>query len=238
MKKSAFTLVEILIVIVLFGLLSGIILETYTTITKVAFRMEQDKELAKETLILSQVLQNIAEEATIDYSQYTDLKSKNGITDTLYLTGGQWTGTQIFSTGNCEQAGKLYNENYKEKKDQNADFSWCKLILQKGEDKNNQFTLLGTWKFLQSKMQFKVIPYDSSQEIVNQLQELSNPSEDELKAITEQWKPWFWILGAVYSHFYDPKKWSNSSILPIQLFFGLHGTTPSLYELNETTDEN
>lgn len=98
MKKSAFTLVEILIVIVLFGLLSGIILKTYTTITKVAFRMEQDKELAKETLVLSQVLQNIAAEATIDYSQYHDLKNTNGITDTLYLTGRQRTGTQLFST--------------------------------------------------------------------------------------------------------------------------------------------
>ena len=72
MKKSAFTLVEILIVVILFGLLSGIILKTYTTITKVAFRIEQDKELAKETLVLSQVLQNIAAEATIDYSKYTD----------------------------------------------------------------------------------------------------------------------------------------------------------------------
>lgn len=98
MKKSAFTLVEILIVVVLFALLSGIILQTYSTITKVAFRMEQDKELAKETLILSQVLQNIAEEATIDYEQYPDLTKNNGITDKLYLTGGQWTGTQIFST--------------------------------------------------------------------------------------------------------------------------------------------
>lgn len=98
MKKSAFTLVEILIVVILFGLLSGIILKTYTTITKVAFRIEQDKELAKETLVLSQVLQNIAAEATIDYSKYTDLKSTNGIVDTLYLTGGQWDETQLFST--------------------------------------------------------------------------------------------------------------------------------------------
>jgi len=57
-----------------------------------------DKELAKETLVLSQVLQNIAAEATIDYSQYRDLKNTNGITNTLYLTGGQRTGTQLFST--------------------------------------------------------------------------------------------------------------------------------------------
>lgn len=221
MKKSAFTLVEILIVVVLFGLLSGIILKTYTTITKVAFRMEQDKELAKETLVLSQVLQNIAAEATIDYSQYRDLKNTNGITDTLYLTGGQRTGTQLFSTWNCEDARNLYNEKYRENKDQNADFSSCKLMLQKGDQ---EFALLGTGKFLQSRMQFKVIPYASALE--------------SLEWWTTPAKPWFWILGAVYSPFYDPQKRSNSSILPIQLFFGLHGATPNLYELKETSDED
>ena len=221
MKKSAFTLVEILIVIVLFGLLSGIILKTYTTITKVAFRIEQDKELAKETLVLSQVLQNIAAEATIDYSQYHDLKNTNGITDTLYLTGGQRTGTQLFSTWNCENARNLYDEKYRENKEGNADFSSCKLMLKK---ENQEFALLGTGKFLQSRMQFKVIPYTSALE--------------SLKWWTTAAKPWFWILGAVYSPFYDPQKRSNSSILPIQLFFGLHGATPNLYELKETSDED
>ena len=221
MKKSAFTLVEILIVVVLFGLLSGIILKTYTTITKVAFRIEQDKELAKETLVLSQVLQNIAAEATIDYSKYIDLKNTNGIVDTLYLTGGQWDETQLFSTWNCGEAVKLYDEKYRENKDQNADFSSCKLMLQKGDQ---EFALLGTGKFLQSRMQFKVIPYTSALE--------------SLKWWTTAAKPWFWILGAVYSPFYDPQKRSNSSILPIQLFFGLHGATPNLYELKETSDED
>lgn len=221
MKKSAFTLVEILIVVVLFGLLSGIILKTYTTISKVAFRMEQDKELAKETLVLSQVLQNIAAEATIDYSQYHDLKNTNGITDTLYLTGGQRTGTQLFSTWNCENARNLYDEKYRENKEGNADFSSCKLMLKK---ENQEFALLGTGKFLQSRMQFKVIPYTSALE--------------SLKWWTTAAKPWFWILGAVYSPFYDPQKRSNSSILPIQLFFGLHGATPNLYELKETSDED
>ena len=183
--------------------------------------MEQDKELAKETLVLSQVLQNIAAEATIDYSKYTDLKSTNGITDTLYLTGGQWDETQLFSTWNCGEAVKLYDEKYRENKDQNADFSSCKLMLQKGDQ---EFALLGTGKFLQSKMQFKVIPYASALE--------------SLKWWTTPAKPWFWILGAVYSPFYDPQKRSNSSILPIQLFFELHGATPNLYELKETSDED
>lgn len=223
MKKSAFTLVEILIVVVLFGLLSGIILKTYTTITKVAFRMEQDKELAKETLVLSQVLQNIVAEATIDYSQYRDLKNTNGITDTLYLTGGQRTGTQLFSTWNCEDTRNLYDEKYRENKEGNADFSSCKLMLKRGEQ---EFALLWTEKLLQSKMHFKVIPYQSTIEAIT------------ITWDSILWKPWFWILGAVYSPFYNPKKRSNSSILPIQLFFGLHGATPNLYELKETSDED
>lgn len=223
MKKSAFTLVEILIVVVLFGLLSGIILKTYTTITKVAFRMEQDKELAKETLVLSQVLQNIAAEATIDYSQYHDLKNTNGITDTLYLTGGQRTGTQLFSTWNCENARNLYDEKYRENKEGNADFSSCKLMLKREEQ---EVALLWTEKLLQSKMHFKVIPYQSTIEAIT------------ITWDSILWKPWFWILGAVYSPFYDPQKRSNSSILPIQLFFGLQGATPNLYELKKTSDED
>lgn len=90
MKKSAFTLMEILIVVVLFGLLSGIIIQSYVTISRIGLRMEQDKTLAKESLLLAQVLQNIAAEATIDYDRYEkehiNLQEENGISNILYLT--------------------------------------------------------------------------------------------------------------------------------------------------------
>ena len=131
MKKSAFTLVEILIVVILFGLLSGLSLKLTQQLPKVAFRIEQDKELAKETLVLSQVLQNIAAEATIDYSQYHDLKNTNGITDTLYLTGGQRTGTQLFSTWNCEAARNLYDDNIEKTKREMLTFLHVNLCSKK-----------------------------------------------------------------------------------------------------------
>lgn len=90
MKKSAFTLMEILIVVVLFGLLSGIIIQSYVTISRIGLRMEQDKTLAKESLLLTQILQNIAAEATIDYDRYEEekinLQEKKGIIEKLYLT--------------------------------------------------------------------------------------------------------------------------------------------------------
>ena len=47
MKNKAFTLVEILIVVWLFWLLSGIILQTYTTISRISYRIQQEKEIAK-----------------------------------------------------------------------------------------------------------------------------------------------------------------------------------------------
>ena len=64
-KNKAFTLIELIIVIVLFALLMGVILQTYTTISQVTFKLEQEKEVWREYLILSQLLENIAEEATI-----------------------------------------------------------------------------------------------------------------------------------------------------------------------------
>ena len=216
--KKAFTLVEIIIVIVIFALLSGAILRTYTTITKIAFRIEQDKELAKEVLILSQVLHNIAEEATIDYEKYQakgiDLKQGKGITDTLYLTWGMRTGTEITSVGDCEKSSNLYTSSYQTEK---SDFSGCKLLLTKEYAPDNAITLLWNGNINQNKMKFKVIPY------------LPNNQQD---SDIDTGKPGFRILGSIYSAFYDPQRRENKSIFPIQLFLGLQGKTPNIYDIN------
>ena len=216
--KKAFTLVEIIIVIVIFALLSGAILRTYTTITKIAFRIEQDKELAKEVLILSQVLHNIAEEATIDYEKYQakgiDLKQEKGITDTLYLTWGMRTGTEIASVGDCEKSSNLYTSSYQTEK---SEFSGCKLLLTKEYAPDTAITLLWNGNINQSKMEFKVIPY------------LPNNQQD---SDIDTGKPGFRILGSIYSAFYNPQRRENKSVFPIQLFLGLQGKTPNIYDIN------
>ena len=216
--KKAFTLVEIIIVIVIFALLSGAILRTYTTITKIAFRIEQDKELAKEVLILSQVLHNIAEEATIDYEKYQakgiDLKQEKGITDTLYLTWGMRTDTEIASVGDCEKSSNLYTSSYQTEK---SEFSGCKLLLTKEYAPDTAITLLWNGNINQSKMKFKVIPY------------LPNNQQDSEIDIG---KPGFRILGSIYSAFYNPQRRENKSVFPIQLFLGLQGKTPNIYDIN------
>lgn len=224
MKRKAFTLVEILIVLVIFWMLSGIMLRTYSTISQVSFRIGQDKELAKESLILSQVLDNIAQTATIDYERYEnemiDL-SKDEVrwfTDYLYLTWDIWTWTALYTTWDCESSSWLYNEDYIRPEITKP----CRFVLKKW-DNWPEIVLLWdsenwSWEYLVSKIKFRVVPYDTSKNIINHMVTNYAP-----------WQPAFWAIGAIYSKFYNPKRRSTSSILPIQLFYGLKWETPSIY---------
>ena len=224
MKRKAFTLVEILIVLVIFWMLSGIMLRTYSTISQVSFRIGQDKELAKESLILSQVLDNIAQTATIDYERYEnemiDL-SKDEVrwfTDYLYLTWDIWTWTALYTTWDCESSSWLYNEDYIRPEITKP----CRFVLKKWDNWPETILLWDSenwsWEYLVSKIKFRVVPYDTSKNIINHMVTNYAP-----------WQPAFWAIGAIYSKFYNPKRRSTSSILPIQLFYGLKWETPSIY---------
>ncbi|MBO7505446.1 type II secretion system protein [bacterium] len=63
-------MVEMLIVMVIIGILAVVLTECYITVSKVALRVEQEKNLSEESLILTQVFQAISDEATIDYDKY------------------------------------------------------------------------------------------------------------------------------------------------------------------------
>ena len=136
MKNKAFTLVEILIVVWLFWLLSGIILQTYTTISRISYRIQQEKEIAKEALVLTQVLENLAQTTTIDFSKHLNLQASNGMVSALYLKDEKNQGITINTTGTCFQASKLRDqkENWSSSEEEtlktirNSD---CKLILEK-----------------------------------------------------------------------------------------------------------
>jgi type II secretory pathway pseudopilin PulG len=65
-----------LIVIIIVGILAVVLVESYITISKTALRVEQEKNLSEESLILTQVFQAISDEATIDYEKYSN--SLNG----------------------------------------------------------------------------------------------------------------------------------------------------------------
>ena len=231
MKKNWFTLAEILIVVILFWMLAGIIIKTYTTISQVSFRLQQEKEIAKEALVLSQVLDNLAQSTTIDYDQYKssdlDLVATNGIVDTLYLSGddGKY---QISSINTCLTDQELYEQAEKSelKTENQKEETPCQLSFTgTTKDWKTRHLLLDGKNFKLSKMQFKIIPFIWKEELKKNL--ASDTPKD--------WKPAFWILGTLYSHYYNPNKWTNNISLPLQFFFSLQGKTESLYSI---TDEN
>ena len=238
MKNKAFTLVEILIVVWLFWLLSGIILQTYTTISRISYRIQQEKEIAKEALVLTQVLENLAQTTTIDFSKHLNLQSSNGMVSELHLKDEKNQGITIKTDGACFQASKLreQKENWSsseleellpvenEETLKNIRNSNCKLILEKDWEK---ITLLDSKKFNISQAQFKIIPFISNQELQNIY--ASESQNTDISKLPPAGKPGFWLFITLTSKHYTPSQRSNNVVLPLQTFVSLQWTTPSIY---------
>lgn len=233
MKNKAFTLVEILIVVWLFWLLSGIILQTYTTISRISYRIQQEKEIAKEALVLTQVLENLAQTTTIDYSKYSysDLQSSGGIVSELHLKDENNQKITINTTGACFQASELREQKQlellpveKEGTLKNIRNSNCKLILKKNKE---EITLLDSKKFNISQAQFKIIPFISNQDL-QKIYEIEK-QDSNISKLPPAGKPGFWLFITLTSKHYTPSQRSNNVVLPLQTFVSLQWTTPSIY---------
>ena len=141
-------------------MLAGIIMKTYTTISQVSFRIQQEKEIAKEALVLSQVLDNLAQSTTIDYEKYqsSDLVTNNGIVDTLYLRGdnGKY---KISSSNSCKEDDKITEklENSDLSTEKSEDLNPCQLLLTTTTG-GQTTSLLDGKNFKLSKIKFKIIP--------------------------------------------------------------------------------
>ena len=216
-----FTLLEMMIVMVIIWILAVVLTESYTTISRTALKIEQEKNLSEESLILTQVFQAISDEATIDYDAYSgnsiNLSTTSWFTDILYLTWWQWSWTSIYTTGgnNCLDLDNDFSVdehgNYPDisERIQNA-LSGCELILEQWWEKTS---LISNWKVITSKVIFKVIPYDSD--------------ENYFKSAENEWvinkvhQPAFWMFIHLYAPFYQPT-WTNKIEQPLQLFFNLN----------------
>ena len=233
MKNKAFTLVEILIVVWLFWLLSGIILQTYTTISRISYRIQQEKEIAKEALVLTQVLENLAQTTTINDSKYrySDLQSSGGMVSELHLKDEKNQGITINTTGTCFQASELREQKQlellpveKEGTLKNIRNSNCKLILKKNKE---EITLLDSKKFNISQAQFKIIPFISNQDL-QKIYEIEK-QDSNIEELPPAGKPGFWLFITLTSKHYTPSQRSNNVVLPLQTFISLQWTTPSIY---------
>jgi hypothetical protein len=47
-------------------------MQTYVTMTRIAFRVQQEKQVTEQSVMLSQVIQNIADRMTVDFQRYAN----------------------------------------------------------------------------------------------------------------------------------------------------------------------
>ncbi len=222
MKKRTtlkwFTLLEMLIVMIIIWILAVVLTESYISISKVALRIEQQKNISEESLILTQIFQSIADETTIDYDNI--VLDENWYTDNLYLKWKDWTSYKIYTSGGDWECLDLEwnfdpNEdwNYPDILEEIENAKRCKLVLEvSDEDGTSDITTLNTsWKVIISKTLFRVIPYDSDEKI------FESEGDDILKQLHQ---PAFWMFVHLYSPLYQPI-WPNKIDQPLQLFFNL-----------------
>ena len=220
-KLKWFTLVEMIIVIVIIGILAVVLTECYITISKVALRVEQEKNLSEESLVLTQVFQAISDEATIDYDAYSgeniNLEDNKWFTDKLYLTWGQWSWTSIYTTGvGCLELEWNFHTNedgsYPDYSQNIQNATGCDLVM-KQWDEWEEISLITNWKVITSKVMFKIIPYNTDDYYFNDTWEWN-------VVVNNVHQPAFWMFIHLYAPLYQPYG-TNKIDQPLQLFFNL-----------------
>ncbi len=206
-KRKWVTLLELMIVIWIIAVLSIILFRTFGSISQIAFRIEQEKNVTNEIISMMQVLQNYADRNTIDYEKYRnwsgyDLINNKWLTDILYLSGQDWN-LKFYSSGDCINPSEVPLSGLFDKT--------CWLYLEK-EDKT--ISIVNTNKIYLSKMIFKIIPFAREQDYIDD----KYLCDDLAKCIAQ---PGFWIFVQWYNSKYVPHLRSNNVNIKIQNFFNL-----------------
>jgi prepilin-type N-terminal cleavage/methylation domain-containing protein len=86
MRRKGFTLVELLIVIIIFSILMVVLFRTYNTIMRLSVRSEFQKNIQTDVLFVNQVMHNLTDMYTIDFDAYhEDEIDDNGMVAELHL---------------------------------------------------------------------------------------------------------------------------------------------------------
>ncbi len=227
--NKAFTLMEMLIVLVIFGILSAVMFRTYNKISEISFRTQREKNLNQEIVYLSQVLQNLSDDYTIDYAKYNqggadniNLIKKKWITPILHLKAkkedSKYETIALSSQWNCPaEPTAITNSNNQE---------WCRIAMKVKPKEmwktEETVALTDTKKVLFTPVQFKVIPYAPQEDFYKWDGE---PGKATCKDEEKNWvakciaSNGFWILTTAYIPYYREDKWINKVKVVVQNFF-------------------
>lgn len=193
-KRQAFTLIEILIVLVIVAMLIGVLFKIYITISQITFRVELQKEVNEELLFITDTLQNLSNRNEIDYSEYNSnwsnlLFSSGGIANILYLS---WEDGKVSVYGSGCTSGH------------------CNLYMNKSDE---EIQLTNDTIYF-SDIKFKVIPFEKLDYYTYDSQ-----CEEQRNAYVCRNNQWFWFMTTIYSTGYDSDRWTNNVYLNINQFF-------------------
>ncbi len=205
-NKKAFTLIEIILVMSIIGLLAGILFKTYITMSKISFRVEQQKIVNQELLFVTETLQNLANRNEIDYARYgsgdSSLVGTRWLTNVLYMT---WEDGMIsvFSSWDCISLNDdVSRDNLT---------TWCSFILNK-DDKN--IVLTKDLVYITDAL-FKIIPF------ADEASYIQYPALCESNYLACIWDPWFWFIANIYNRGHDESNRTNNVSIFVQQFFNI-----------------
>jgi len=89
--KKAFTLVEIMLVVIISAILFVLLAKVYILASKLYVYHSNLKHIESDLLYFNQTLQNLVDTSELDFSKYTSLANTAGFTWKLYLKSGKKT---------------------------------------------------------------------------------------------------------------------------------------------------
>ena len=203
--KKAFTLIELLIVICILGILTFVLFSAYKKVSEISFRIEQQRKINEELLLMSEILQNFANRNSIDFGKYVgdeSLINQEGFSYNLYLSWEDWQ-LKIYATWNCVEYWKIPESSNLE--------GWCAFYLEK--DGHSPIKLTNDSVYF-TRAKFKIIPY--SDQYFSSSNDLCQTNY--LACINDVW---FWLFTDIYPRAYNESIWSNNIHVLVQHFFNI-----------------
>ena len=109
-KRSAFTLIEMLIVLVVVGLLMWVLFQVYQSISRVSLLVRTQKDIGSSLVQVQTILQNVCDTHTLDYGAISgNLIPSQWMTQTLMLRDRLWSGVVIFFSGDMLYMTQWWN---------------------------------------------------------------------------------------------------------------------------------
>lgn len=192
-KVKAFTLVEMVIVIVVTAILFGVLFQVYNSIAQTSVRVRLQKELGTKMVHMQTMLQNIIDTHTFDYKDFSNWGNgeNDWWTKRISLVWLQDNATEKALSDTLEING-----------------SWALLYTTTSWDQQSTVSLLGEEVYLKNGY-FVVSPLKDPNAILPE-----NATQEEIKRAYMQIKqPWVRLIGTLGS------TRDENMALPIQSFY-------------------